>query len=375
MGHNNSPQASVKPRLLEQVRQAIRVRHYSYRTEQSYIHWIKRFIYFNELRHPVEMGESEVAQFLTHLATQRKVAPATQNQALNDSFLCTITSLEQPLEQMSGIVRAKPSQHIPVVFTHEEVGRLLGRLKGLHWVVANLLYGAGLRLTECLQLRIQDLELERGEIAVRDGKGRKDRITVLPRRLAGVIEKTIERARHYHEIDLAEGHGEVYLPYALARKYPTAAKEFGWQYLFPSYKRSIGPRCGVERRHHLSPDSVQRAIKRAIRQAGIYKRGSCHTLRHSFATHLLEDGYDIRTVQELLGHSDVSTTMIYTHVLNRGGRAVLSPADRILDSTCVGSRLNEAVSSDDTEKTTRSDFSPPTPAQGNRSRRRNSPID
>ncbi len=314
-------------KLLDQLRRAIRLRHYSLRTEQAYVYWCRFYIRYHRLRHPREMGEQEVAQFLSYLALERKVAPATQNQALNALCYLYRHVLDRPLEKLGEVARAKRPRRIPVVFTHDEVIRIFAQMRGIPWVVANLLYGSGLRLMECLRLRIKDVDLERREIRVRDGKGRKDRVTMLPERLIPHLRKHIERARRYHQLDLAEGLGEVELPYALARKYPNAAREFAWQYLFPSYKRSIDPRSKREGRHHVSADQIQRAVYAAIRAAGIVKAGSCHTFRHSFATHLIEHGYDIRTVQELLGHKDVKTTMIYTHVLNKGGHGVRSPLD------------------------------------------------
>ncbi len=269
----------------------------------------------------------EVAQFLSHLTIDRSVAPSTQNQALNALCFLYRHVLDQPLGRLSEVARAKRPQRVPVVFTPDEVKRILAELRGVPWFVAAMLYGSGLRLMECLRLRIKDVDLERREVRVRDGKGRKDRVTMLPDRMVPYVRRMTERARRYHELDVAEGLGATELPYALARKYPNAAKELMWQYLLPSYKRSVSPHTGNEGRQHVSPDSVQRAVHRAIRAAGVTKQASCHTFRHAFATHLLERGQDIRTVQELLGHKDVKTTMIYTHVLNRGGHGVRSPLD------------------------------------------------
>ncbi|HKK13496.1 MAG TPA: integron integrase [Gammaproteobacteria bacterium] len=315
-------------RLLDRVRRASRLRYYSRRTEQAYCYWVRAFVRYHRLRHPREMGEQEVAQFLSHLTLERSLAPATQNQALNALCFLYRHVLDQPLGRLGEVVRAKRPRRVPVVFTPDEVSRILAQLRGVPWFVAAMLYGSGLRLMECLRLRIKDVDLERREVTVRDGKGRKDRRTVLPERMLPYVRRMLERARRYHALDLAEGLGATELPYALARKYPNAARELMWQYLLPSYKRSISPYTGREGRHHVSPDSIQRAVYRAIRAAGITKTGSCHTFRHSFATHLLESGQDIRTVQELLGHKDVKTTMIYTHVLNRGGLGVRSPLDR-----------------------------------------------
>jgi len=314
-------------RLLDQVRRAVRLRYYSRRTEQAYCYWVRAYIRYHRLQHPQEMGEREVAQFLSHLTIDRSLAPSTQNQALNALCFLYRHVLDRPLGRLSEVARAKRPQRVPVVFTPGEVKRILAELRGVPWFVAAMLYGSGLRLMECLRLRIKDVDLERREVVVRDGKGRKDRVTMLPDRMVPYVRRMMERARRYHDLDLAEGLGAVELPYALARKYPNAARELMWQYLLPSYKRSVNPRTGTEGRHHVSPDSVQRAVYRAIRAAGIAKQGSCHTFRHAFATHLLERGQDIRTVQELLGHKDVKTTMIYTHVLNRGGRGVRSPLD------------------------------------------------
>jgi integron integrase len=316
-------------KLLDQVRACLRVKHYSYRTEQAYLDWIKRYIIFHGKRHPLEMSAPEIRQFLTHLAVERQVAASTQNQALAALLFLYQDVLKQPLDRIADIERAKRPAHIPVVFTREEVRAILDRLDGTNRLVAGLLYGAGLRLLEALRLRVKDVDFQYNQIVVRDGKGAKDRITLLPATLKQPLRRQLKRAGALHEMDLQDGLGVVHLPYALARKYPNAGREWGWQYVFPSPLRSKDPRTGVERRHHLSESGLQRAIKVALHAAGISKAGSCHTLRHSFATHLLEDGYDIRTVQELLGHSNVSTTMIYTHVLNRGGKGVRSPLEQL----------------------------------------------
>jgi integron integrase len=309
------------------VRESIRRHHYSYRTEQAYVHWIKRFILFHRKRHPQDMGANEVTAFLSHLALDRAVAAATQNQALAALLFLYSEVLGQALPWMDGITRAKRPVTVPVVLTRDEVRALLAQLDGTKWLMASLLYGAGLRLRECLHLRVKDVDFSYSQITVRRGKGEKDRVTMLPAPLADPLRSHLARVRSLHERDLAQGFGEVEMPDALARKYPRAGRECGWQYVFPSRKMSVDPRTGTTRRHHVYDDVLPRGITQAARAAGIAKPAGCHTLRHSFATHLLQAGYDIRTVQELLGHADVSTTMIYTHVLNKGGRGVRSPLD------------------------------------------------
>ena len=325
---NANTSVDQSPRLLDRVRGKIRLKHYSIRTEQAYVDWIKRFVLHFDKRHPSEMGAREVEAFLTHLAVQGKVAAATQNQAKAALLFLYREVLEQDLPWLQNIEQAKAPKRLPVVLTQDEVQMVLSRLRGTHWLVAGLLYGAGLRIMEALRLRVKDVEFARGEILVREGKGFKDRVTMLPAALVDPLKAHLKQVRDLHDQDVAEGVGEVYLPYALDRKYPNAAREWGWQYAFPSKNRSVDPRSGVVRRHHVQDQAIQRAIRQAVRDAGIAKPATPHTLRHSFATHLLEAGYDIRTVQELLGHSDVSTTMIYTHVLNKGGRGVTSPLDR-----------------------------------------------
>jgi integron integrase len=315
------------PRLLDRLHEAIRVHHYSRRTEEAYVHWVKRFIYFNDTRHPSELGESEVTAFLNYLATERKVSASTQNQALCALLFLYKQVLGVELSWLDQLVRAKRPKRMPVVLTKDETTALLGALSGVHWLMAGLLYGTGMRLMECLRLRVKDVDFGYGQILIRDGKGAKDRVTILPETLVEPLREQMQRTRQLHDLDLREGYGEVHLPYALARKYPRAGYEWGWQYIFASKNRSADPEDGVIRRHHLDESVLQRAIRIATRTVGINKPVHCHTLRHSFATHLLHDGYDIRTLQELLGHSDVSTTMIYTHVLNRGGRGVRSPLD------------------------------------------------
>jgi len=316
-------------RLLDQVRGKIRLKHYSIRTEQAYVDWIRRFILHFGKRHPRELGAAEVEAFLTHLAVAGKVAASTQNQAKSALLFLYKEVLEAELPWLDNVERAKAPKRLPVVLTRDEVQALLSRLAGTHWLMASLLYGAGLRLMECLRLRVKDVDFSRKEILVRDGKGFKDRVTMLPAALVAPLRAHLERVRELHRQDLAAGLGAVYLPYALERKYPGAARDWGWQYVFPSAKLAVDPHSGETRRHHVQDQAVQRAMKQAVRDADLTKPATPHTLRHSFATHLLEGGQDIRTVQELLGHSDVSTTMIYTHVLNKGGRGVISPLDRL----------------------------------------------
>jgi integron integrase len=316
------------PRLLDEVRRVLRLKHYSVRTETTYVQWIRRFILANDKRHPRDMGEIEVERFLSNLAVVGKVAAATQNQALAAVLFLYKQVLGIDLPWMEGVVRAKRSQHVPTVLSRDEIVQVLGRMDGRTWLLASLLYGTGMRLMEVLRLRIKEIDFSRVEITVRNGKGGKDRRTMLPRSLIEPMRREVERARLLHDADLGEGFGAAWLPHALARKYPNASKEMGWQYVFPSPRRSHDPRDGVERRHHFDDGILSRSLKKACRDAGVTKSVSAHTLRHSFATHLLETGYDIRTVQELLGHKDVATTQIYTHVLNRGGHGVLSPLDR-----------------------------------------------
>jgi integron integrase len=322
------PPQSGDARLLDRVRAAIRLRHYSLRTERTYIHWIKRYIYFHGLRHPGEMGGPEVTAFLSQLATGRNVSASTQNQALAALLFLYKNVLEIELPWMDEIIRANRPKRLPVVLSRREVGDLLSHMEGVERLMARLLYGSGLRLMECLALRVKDVDLGRRELIVREGKGSKDRVTMIPQGLVSELADHLRHIRQLHERDRRDGLPGVALPDALARKYPNAGKTWAWFWVFPSPTLSTDPRSGIERRHHRYEQRLTRALRRATRRAGISKPVSAHTLRHSFATHLIEDGYDIRTVQELLGHSDVSTTMIYTHVLNRGGRGVRSPLDR-----------------------------------------------
>lgn len=315
------------PRLLDQVRSVIRLLHYSVKTEKSYIYWIRFYIRFHKLRHPKEMGPVEITQFLSFLAQQRNVSPSTQNQALNAISFLYKKVLQIELGEYSNFVRARPKRRLPVVLTHEEATRILQLLQGREWLMANLLYGCGLRITECMRLRVKDLDFYQNALIVREGKGGKDRVTVLPQKLVPHLKQQLDHVKNLHQFDLSEGYGDVYLPYAIARKYPNAGKSFAWQYVFPASQRSVDPRSGVIRRHHLDETVLQKAVRRAVREAGINKPASCHTFRHSFATRLIQRGNDIRTVQELLGHAHVHTTEIYTHVLKINRNAIISPID------------------------------------------------
>ena len=316
-----------RPGLLQRVREVLRRQHYSLRTEKTYLFWIRDFIHFNDRVHPRELPPEAVVHYLGALATERRVSASTQNQALSALLFLYGRVLGIELPRLDGFSRAKVSTHLPVVLTREQVRAVFAHLDGTYLLVANLLYGSGLRLLEALRLRVKDVDFTGGQVLVRDGKGAKDRVTMLPQSFAPALALHLERVKALHDSDLAQGVGAVYLPYALSRKYPNAAREWGWQFVFPAAGLSRDPEADVRRRHHLHEKSMQRAMKQAVRRAGILVPASCHTLRHCFATHLLEGGYDIRTIQELLGHKDVSTTMIYTHVLNRGGRGVRSPLD------------------------------------------------
>ncbi|MBA2434377.1 MAG: integron integrase [Chthoniobacterales bacterium] len=324
----NALAALGKPKkLLEQVCDVMRLRHYSLRTERCYCDWITRFILFHGKRHPREMAEAEVTAFLTHLARDRNVAASTQNQALSALLFLYKEVLKSEIGWLAGVERATKPKRLPVVLTRDEVHKIFHHLHGTPRLMAGLLYGSGLRLMECVRLRVKDLDFGYARITVRDGKGAKDRVTMLPLNLAAGLERHLQKMKAQHEEDVEEGFGSVYLPGALARKYPNAAREWAWQWVFPSSRLSRDPRGGERRRHHIDENVLQVAVKKAVRAAESAKPATCHTLRHSFATHLLENGYDIRTVQELLGHKDVSTTMIYTHVLNKPGLGVKSPLD------------------------------------------------
>jgi len=322
----NSPQP---PKLLEQLRNRVRFKHYSLATERQYVHWVKRFILFHNKRHPHEMGPAEVEAFLTHLAVDGHVSASTQNQALSALLFLYREVLEQDLPWLQEVVRVKRPARLPVVLTQTEVAEVLERMQGVHGLMARLLYGTGMRLMEVVRLRVKDVDFERLEIVVRDGKGGKDRVTMLPRKLATPLQEHLVWRRRLFEDDTAKGMADVFLPDALERKYPNAGKSWGWQYIFPSGSYSVDPRSGAERRHHMDEKLLQRSMKKAVQAASIAKPATPHTLRHSFATHLLQSGYDIRTIQELLGHADVATTMIYTHVLNQGGKGVASPLDAL----------------------------------------------
>jgi len=314
-------------KLLDQVRDVLRLKHYSYRTEQSYVDWITRYILFHDKRHPKDMGVPEIEAFLTHLAVEGHVAASTQNQALSALLFLYHEVLRVALPDTIDAIRAKKPARLPVVLTRAEVQQVIAGMSGMYQLMAKLLYGSGLRLMECVRLRVKDIDFERREISVRDAKGGHERVTMLPTSLVAPLQEHLKRVKLVHDQDLAAGYGQVYLPYALDRKYPNASREWAWQSVFPSDRLSTDPRSDLTRRHHIDESNLQRAVKDAVRLAKIAKPASCHTFRHSFATHLLESGYDIRTVQELLGHKDVKTTMIYTHVLNRGGLAVRSPLD------------------------------------------------
>jgi len=317
------------PKLLEQFRSVLRVKHYSLKTEQSYINWIKDYIYFHNKRHPKDMAGKEISEYLTHLAVERKVAASTQNQALCAIVFLYKHVLKIDLGDFTEVHWSKKPRKLPVVFSAKEASKVLNKLSGVNKLMAMLLYGSGLRLNECLQMRIKDIDFEYKQITVRSGKGDKDRVTLLPESLINTIKEQMTFVKKLHEFDLKNGYDSVYLPYALEKKYPNAGKELGWKFLFPATKISKDPRSEIICRHHIHVSVLQKAVKNAIRQAGINKHAGCHTFRHSFATRLLEKGYDIRTIQELMGHKNLQTTMIYTHVINKGGMGVISPVDDI----------------------------------------------
>jgi integron integrase len=314
------------PLLMDEMRALMRAMHYSLRTETAYLGWVAGFVRYHESRHPSDMGEQQINDFLKHLAVRRNVSASTQNQALCAIIFLYKHVLKKKIGELELIWAEKPRK-LPVVFSPAEIKAVMSRLKGTTWILAMLLYGSGLRLMECLRLRVKDIDFDYRQITVHDGKGFKDRVTMLPEKLAAPLKDHLVKVKNLHEKDLSEGTGSVYMPYALERKYPNASKEFAWQYVFPARQISVDPRSGIRRRHHLDGAVLQRAVKQAIRGAGILKHAGPHSLRHSFATHLLMRGSDIRTVQELLGHENVATTQIYTHVLNRGGMGVKSPAD------------------------------------------------
>jgi len=316
-----------KLKLLDQVSEVMRFKHYSLRTERTYREWMRRFILFHGKRHPRDMGAFEIERFLSDLAVRGKVAASTQNQAFNALLFLYREVLHQKVEQVEGVERAKRPERLPVVLTRAEVERVLGVMEGTYQLMARLLYGAGLRLMECVRLRVKDVDFGQNQIVVRDGKGFKDRVTILPEFVQGALRAHLKRVKILHEEDLGRGNGQVHLPYALERKYPNANREWAWQYVFPAAGASRDPRNGRVQRHHVNEQRLQRAVKEAIRASGVVKPASCHTFRHSFATHLLESGTDIRTVQELLGHNDVSTTQVYTHVMKKPGLGVRSPLD------------------------------------------------
>ena len=314
-------------KLLDEVRDFIRMKHYSIRTEEAYLSWIKRYILFHNKRHPKEMGKPEIEAFLSHLATDLNVASSTQNQAFNALLFLYEQFFKTDLPDDIDSIRAKKPRRLPVVMTKEESMKVISAMTGEYQLMAKILFGCGLRAMECLRLRVKDLDFQMNQIIVWDGKGSKDRVTVFPESIQPVLQEHLKHVKILHENDLKDGYGKVYLPYALERKYPRANIEWGWQYVFPAQNLSDDPRTGIKRRHHVHESSLQKAVKKAVGMAGIHKPVSTHTFRHSFATHLLKEGYDIRTVQELLGHEDLSSTMIYTHVLNKGGMGVRSPLD------------------------------------------------
>lgn len=329
MAHCQMPKKPIK--LMDQVRNALRVKHYSYRTERGYVRWITSFIRFHKMKHPKEMGKDEVAAYLTHLAVNLKISPSTQNQALNAIVFLYSKVLGKELGDFTKFIRAKKRTFIPTVLSETEVATVIGAMKGTPKLMAAMLYGTGMRLAELLKLRVKDIDFERNQIIIRDGKGDKDRAVMLPKRLKEALVRQLVKVKELHDKDISEGFGTVEMPYALARKYPNAEKEFGWKFVFPSIHRSIDPRSGIERRHHLYSTVLQTHVRKAALSAGISKRVTCHAFRHSFATHLLQRGSDIRTVQTLLGHNDVKTTMIYTHVLERGPTGTESPVDALVD--------------------------------------------
>lgn len=325
----DAAQGTRAPRLLDRYRREMRARHYSRRTEQTYTRWVKRFIYFHGMRHPEKMAEPEINTFLTHLAVEKKVSASTQNQALSALLFLYRYVIGVGVGDLGNVIRARKPKHLPVVLSREEVKAVLSHLHGDKWLMVSLIYGTGIRLMECLNLRVQDIDFSRCEILIRSGKGHKDRITMLPASLKTPLLRHLEKVKEVHSHDCADGWGHVQLPSALDRKYPNASKEWRWQWVFPQEKRWNNRKTGEEGRHHMHETILQRAVKEAVRMAGIAKRAGCHTFRHSFATHLLEAGYDIRTIQELLGHSNVNTTIIYTHVLNKRGHGVRSPLDEL----------------------------------------------
>jgi len=319
--------SDAKPKLLDQLRECLRARHYSRRTEQTYCSWVKRFIFFHNVRHPEEMAEPEINAFLTHLAVKKKVSASTQNQALAALLFLYRHVIGRKVGDLGDVIRARKPKRLPIVIIREEIKAVLANLTGDKWLMASLMYGAGLRLMECLRLRVQDIDSARNEILVRDGKGSKDRITMLPESLKDPLQEHLKKVRATHGKDLADGWGRVQMPNAFDRKYPSASADWRWQWVFPQENRWTNIQTKEQGRHHIDESLIQKAVREAVMKAGLIKRAPCHTFRHCFATHLLEDGYDIRTVQELLGHNDVKTTMIYTHVLNRGPVGVRSPLD------------------------------------------------